>query len=475
MRPARIVALVFGALFAIASIGLGAGGTALVWAHATQRDDNGYYNSPTRSFARDSFAITSTRLDLGDGRGKADWSPIDSIGRARIQATRADGGEVFVGIGPERDVEAYLRSSAHDELTDVQGVPFVPTYRHRVGEQRPAPPAAQDFWVAEASGPGRQTATWDLRDGAWSVVVMNADASPGVDVDVRAGLATGWLLGIGFGLLVGAAVSAVLAIVLLVVALAAGPGITPRAPAHASVTTGLGRYPMRLDGHLDPGLSRWLWLVKWFLAIPHLIVLGLLWPLAAVATVAAGIAILFTGTYPRGLFDFNVGVMRWSWRVTFYAFALGTDRYPPFSLGAEPGYPAHLDVTYPTELSRPMVLVKWLLALPHYLIIGIFGGTVSWWTWQWAGDNSGRFALGGGLVSLLVVIAAVILLFTGRYPTTIFDLVMGMERWTYRVFAYVGLFPDEYPPFRLDTGGGESYEMPDRPPAPDLDPQRATL
>ena len=121
-----------------------------------------------------------------------------------------------------------------------------------------------------------------------------------------------------------------------------------------------------LEGELDSELSRWLWLVKWLLLIPHIIILAILWMALLILTVAAFFAILFTGRYPRDIFNFNVGVLRWTWRVGFYSYsALGTDRYPPFSLKSA-DYPATLEVQYPEQLSRGLVLVKWwLLALPQ--------------------------------------------------------------------------------------------------------------
>src|SRR4051812_7928823 len=214
-------------------------------------------------------------------------------------------------------------------------------------------------------------------------------------------------------------------------------------------------YPIRLEGELDPPLSRWLWLVKWVLAIPHFFVLFFLWIAFVVLTVVAFFAILFTGRYPRAIFDFNVGVLRWAWRVCFYSYsALGTDRYPPFTLEDVPDYPARLEVEYPQSLSRGLVLVKWwLLALPQYLVVAVFAGGA------WAGVNevNGDWAWtsGGGLIGLLAVIAGVVLLFTGRYPRSIFDFLMGMNRWVYRVIAYAALMTDRYPPFRLDMGGDE--------------------
>src|SRR6476469_7423070 len=214
-------------------------------------------------------------------------------------------------------------------------------------------------------------------------------------------------------------------------------------------------YPVRVDARLDPGLSRWLWLVKWLLAIPHYLVLLVLWAAFVVLSVVAFFAILLTGHSPRAIFDSNVGVLRWSWRVGYYAYgALGTDKYPPFTLDEVPDYPAHVEIEYPESLSRGLVLVKWwLLAIPQYLIVGVFAGGAGA-TWSGKGGHWAQ-AGSGGLIGLLVFFAGLALLFTGRYPRSLYDFVMGMNRWCFRVLAYAALMTDEYPPFRLDTGGHE--------------------
>jgi hypothetical protein len=217
----------------------------------------------------------------------------------------------------------------------------------------------------------------------------------------------------------------------------------------------IAHYPVKVEASLDPPLSRWLWLVKWLLALPHFIVLAFLWVAFVVLSVVAFFAILVTGRYPRAIFEFNVGVLRWTWRVQYYAYgALATDHYPPFTLADRPDYPAHLEIAYPERLSRGLVLVKWwLLAIPHYLVLAFFLGG-AWVAADQAGDQDGGWG-GPGLIALLAVFAGVVLLVTGRYPGAIYDFLLGMNRWVLRVAAYAGLMTDAYPPFRLDMGGHE--------------------
>ncbi len=190
---------------------------------------------------------------------------------------------------------------------------------------------------------------------------------------------------------------------------------------------------VRVRGAIDAP-SRWLFIVKWcVLAVPHYPILIVLYAMYPVLTVVAGIAILFTGRYPRTIFDVNVGVLRWSWRVMNYRFPMNsTDRYPPFTLAARPDYPGELDVDYPEQLTQWAVLVKLLLALPQVIIC-------------WAMEP---------LLQVLAVISAVRLLARGTVSQDMFDLLMGIVRWRYRVAVYVSLMSDEYPPFRMELGGG---------------------
>jgi hypothetical protein len=204
----------------------------------------------------------------------------------------------------------------------------------------------------------------------------------------------------------------------------------------------------RLDSRLaDSGLSRWLWLVKWVLAIPHYAVLVLLWPAVWLLTLVAMVPILFIGRYPRTIFDVNLGVLRWSWRVGYYTYsALGAGRYPPFTLAEVPDYPAQLHIPYPQYLSRGLVLVTWwLLAIPHYLVLGVLlGGAI-------ALARHGDIVIDSG-AGLLVLVAAIALLVAARFSPGGRDFVLGINRWALRAAAYALLMTDTYPPFQLGTG-----------------------
>jgi hypothetical protein len=203
-------------------------------------------------------------------------------------------------------------------------------------------------------------------------------------------------------------------------------------------------YPVNIKAELSKPPSRALWLVKWLLLFPHYIVLAFLWVAYVVVGFIAFWAILFTARFPKKLFAFNVGVLRWTWRVGFYGYwILGTDDYPPFSLKPSEEFPADLEIEYPEKLSRGLPFVKWLLAVPHYMVLSPLMG---WGTWQAADAKNAPFI---GLIFVLAIIIAVVLLFTKKYSKDIFKINTGIVRWSFRVLAYVGLMTDEYPPFVL--------------------------
>ncbi len=456
----RIAAVVGGSLLALVAAGLLLAGVFLVWAHATQRDGDGFYTSDLRRLTTPTAALTAEGLELGDLRGSDDWVVDAASADVRIRAARADGGPVFVGIARERDLDAYLAGVAHDQIREVDGDSV--SLRRAAGASAVGAPAKEDFWVARGEGNGTQTIEWEATEGEWAALVMNADGRPGVRADVGVGARTALLLPIGIGLLAIGVLLLAGSVALIVFGTRRSDdrpmssGGTPamaghalaggRSAATAADATAAAAYPVSVEARLDEPLSRWLWLVKWFLAIPHWIVLAFLWMAFTVLTVVALFAVVITGRYQRGIFDFNVSVLRYSWRVVFYATgAIGTDRYPPFTLGA-PEYPAELDVPYPEHLSRWKALVKWwLLALPHFAILaGLYGAWNVTWTW---GDAQIQPP---GVVTVLVLVAGVMLAATGRYPREVFRLVVGIHRWLYRVIAYAALMRDEYPPFRLE-------------------------
>jgi hypothetical protein len=424
-------------------------GAGLTWAHTTQRDSDGFFSTSAERLDTATPAITSDELDLGVSPHDARWFDAGDLATVRIEVEGSGETPAFVGIGPSAAVAAYLDGVAQARIEDVEVDPFRVEYDFTDGADQAEPPGEQDFWKAQ--GTDDEPLEWELEGGDWVVVVMNADGSSGVSVDASVAAKVDWLLPLALGLLIGGFVFVVAGSLLLVFGAiglsrhSAAQPVAPPVPAPVPADGG----PVRLTGHLEDGLSRGLWLVKWLLVIPHVIVLAVLWLAVWVVSVIAWFAIVFTGRYPKAFFAFTVGVMAWTWRVAFYSYsALGTDQYPPFSLEAHPEYPATLEIAYPERLSQGLVWVKsWLLAIPHLLIVGILtGGGAAVWE-----DGRGSPAL----IGVLVFIAAIGLLFTGRYARGLFDLIMGLNRWVVRVAAYVLLLRDEYPPFRLDQGEDE--------------------
>ena len=197
MRPLRVGMLVAGIIVGFIALGLVAGGGVLVWAHATQRDAEGFYTFDARPFGAPGYAVTSEDVNLGEK--PSGWFP-SGLATVRIRAT--SDADIFVGIARRTDVARYLEGVAHSVVNEIQGSPFRVTYRQVAGDATPAPPADETFWAASVSGSGEKPLTWDLEKGEWVLVVMNTDASQGVDVRLAAGVKTGLLLPIGIGLLV---------------------------------------------------------------------------------------------------------------------------------------------------------------------------------------------------------------------------------------------------------------------------------
>ena len=181
---------------------------------------------------------------------------------------------------------------------------------------------------------------------------------------------------------------------------------------------------LQYDVEYPERLSRLLIFVKWLLIIPHAIVLMFVGMAQYVVTFVAFFAILITGKYPRGMWEFSLGVMRWTANVNAYV-SLQRDEYPPFSSGDH--YPVRLELDYPRRLSRLLIFVKWLFVIPSafvYLFVAL-------------------------IASFAVFLAFFAILITGRYPRGLFDFVTGSYRWGYRINAYLWLLTDAYPPFRM--------------------------
>ena len=435
MSAGKVISLIVGSIVLLAGMVMLIAGGTLVGVNLAFTDDEGFLTLPSAGIEKNTYAVT------GEATLEGEWiwwwrNP------ATVHVSMEGEKPVFIGIARRSDVEEYLSDVSYARIEEIDFSDYrtdrvwATEYLERIGPSAPKQPSDQTFWRASIQGEGEQRLTWTIEPGEWTLVLMNADASRGIDLVGTVGAKAPWTLGLGIGLLgIGFALFAIGLIVVLFVASRSRTGRGPEQAAEEQPTEA--GFPLSFKGEMSEPLSPVLWLVKWFLLIPHFIVLCFLWFAFCVSWLMSAVAILFTARYPRSLFDFNVGVMRWTWRVGFYSYqALGTDRYPPFTLEAG-GYPADLAVQYPRTLSRGLVLVKWwLLAIPHYIIVGILQG------------GGGFYS--SGLVVILTVFAGVALLFTGRYPRDIFRLVVSINRWTYRVFTYAALMTDRYPPFRLD-------------------------
>jgi hypothetical protein len=203
---------------------------------------------------------------------------------------------------------------------------------------------------------------------------------------------------------------------------------TPEQPLPLAVRDPAGppspNHPAALEIAYPAELNRWLPLVKWLLVIPHFLVLGILGIGAFFVAVYAFFAVLFTGRWPRGAFDFLVGVYRWGYRAFAY-FHLMVDAYPPFSLDDDPDYPVRLNVEYPEQIDNWRPLVQWLLAIPYLFVAGIL-----YW-----------------LTALMTFVAFFTILFTKRIPREMFELMIPGLRWNLRGNAYAYFMVTRYPPF----------------------------
>ncbi len=231
-------------------------------------------------------------------------------------------------------------------------------------------------------------------------------------------------------------------------------------------------YPVRVILHPDDRLSRWQWIVKRIIALPHYIVLLGLLVASVISTVGAWFAILLTGKYPRTLWDFNVGVQRWMLRVDAYASLFMTDRYPPFTLEDDPTYPIRLLVRRPrdNEYNRVTVLFRLLLALPWLVVLGLL--EVSWRDWErsqelnfdWQAFVSGEGAHWSDqfltIAGMFGVIVGISILLLGRYPQILFRFSSAYLRIYLRVYTYAFLLVDPFPTVRSPSGEDEVWAPP---------------
>jgi hypothetical protein len=188
---AKIAAIVAAGVLALFSVGMFAAGGGLLYGDS-QKDSQGYLTTDTERFTTDTYALATENLDV-------DLDGVDSIasdgahGKVRVKVTSNEDKPAFVGIARTSEVDAYLAGTSHAIVDDIDSSQFATDYRTIDGDSAPRSPVSQRFWDSSTHGPGTQTLTWNIKDGDWSVVVMNADGSPGVDAGISAGAMISWL------------------------------------------------------------------------------------------------------------------------------------------------------------------------------------------------------------------------------------------------------------------------------------------
>ena len=196
MNGKSIALVVGGTLASLFAAGLLAIGGLALWGDS-QKDSDGYLSTDTHQFETGTRALATENLDVD--LGDADWvAQSDDLGKARVQVESRDDKPVFVGIARNSDVEDYLAGVSHSTLTDVNTSPFEAEYDDHAGSRHPVAPADSNIWAASQQGTGNQTLNWEIEDGDWSVVVMNADGSAGVDADISTGAELPFLTALGW-------------------------------------------------------------------------------------------------------------------------------------------------------------------------------------------------------------------------------------------------------------------------------------
>jgi hypothetical protein len=231
----RIPLLVAGVLTGVLALGLLVAGGGLLWADG-QKDGRGYLSTDRHAFQADTAALVSENVDLDlDG---AEWL-VDAgdFGDVRLSVAPESSTPVFVGIARTSDVDRYLAGIAHTTVDDLDDEPFGlfgdfgVDYRDSAGVARAGRPADETFWAASASGTGVQDLSWDARHGDWSIVVMNADGSPGVNAGVQAGAKLPLLDELGWTALGGGVILMIITAGLVTL------GVRPRRPRTGSPAT----------------------------------------------------------------------------------------------------------------------------------------------------------------------------------------------------------------------------------------------